>query len=110
MKYIEKTEIEKKREDFILKENTLIQRTVYMFTKQQQDMLAYILSEVRPHDPKDKEYLFNATDFIHVASKNDLSGYTYQHLHFLILLLKFLLLQLDYVKALHLKQESKMES
>ena len=80
MKYIEKTEIEKKREDFILKENTLIQRTVYMFTKQQQDMLAYILSEVRPHDPKDKEYLFNATDFIHVASKNDLSGYTYQHL------------------------------
>lgn len=80
MKYIEQTEIEKKREDFILKENTLIQKAVYMFTKQQQDLLAYILSEVRPHDPKDKEYLFNATDFIHVASKNDLSGYTYQNL------------------------------
>ena len=81
MKYIEKTEIEKKREEFILKENTLIQKAVYMFSVQQQRILEYMLSHVRPNDQRGNEYSFRALDFLHVAGMSDRSGYySYQML------------------------------
>lgn len=72
----QKSQIEQRRETFVVKSNDLIQRTTYMLTTSQQKMLLYMISFVKPDDKPDTEYLFSINSFLKVAGL-DLTGGRY---------------------------------
>ena len=68
----------KNEEYYVVKANDLIQNTRYNLSVQQQKIILYAVSKIRPLDPPSTEYEFSILDFCHDCGyKVDDGGYYY---------------------------------
>lgn len=66
------------REQFVVKANDLIQRTRYNLTTQQQKIVLYAISKIRPNDTVDTEYEFSIEEICAACGlKTENGGYYY---------------------------------
>lgn len=63
-------EIRTERSQFVAKSNALIQRTRYELTLEEQRLLLYIISKIKPEDEKLKYYEFTIRDYCEVCGIN----------------------------------------
>ena len=83
-----KKEIVEQQSYYVVKANALIQKTRYSFTAQQQKLLNFMISKIKPEDKPETEYKIRMVDFCRVCgiiqtaadkeSKKELSGYYYK--------------------------------
>lgn len=76
--FVEPTKIEKAREQRIVKANALIQKTRYSLNAQQQKIILYLISKIKPDDDELKEYVFDLKEFSEVCGITD-NGKNYQN-------------------------------
>lgn len=60
-------EITKSREQYVAKSNTLIQKSRYSLTLQQQRILLYLISKIKPTDTPEQTYTFSIDEFCKVC-------------------------------------------
>lgn len=69
----------KDRNQFVVKANDLIRKTRYDLTAQQQKIVLYAISKIRPQDSIETEYEFSIADFCDACGLNmDAGGYYYK--------------------------------
>lgn len=71
-------EITESRNQYVVKSNTLIQRSRYSLTLQQQRILLYLISKIKPNDTPEQEYTFSITEFCKVCGITASDGDYYQ--------------------------------
>lgn len=71
-------EITESRNQFVVKSNNLIQRSRYSMTLQQQRILLYLISKIKPDDTPDEVYTFDIGDFIKVCGITASTGDYYK--------------------------------
>lgn len=72
-------EIVEQRKQYVVKSNELIQRTRYKLTLQQQRLLLYTISKIKPGDTPDTEYVLDIPDICDVCGLEiDEGGYYYK--------------------------------
>jgi len=64
---VEEANITESRNQYIAKSNTLIQRSRYSLTLQQQRILLFLISKIKPTDTADQEYTFRIGEFCKVC-------------------------------------------
>ena len=69
--------ITQKREYYIVKRNDLIRKSRYSLTLQQQKMLYYLISQIKPTDEEYKEYEININEFCKICGYDTNNGYYY---------------------------------
>lgn len=62
-----KSEIEEERNIPVVKDNELIQRSVYNLSAEQQKFLCYVISKIKPSDRELKHFTISAVDFSEVC-------------------------------------------
>lgn len=73
-----KTEAWKSREMYVVKSNELIQKSRYSLTLQQQRIVLFAISKIKPTDTVDTEYEFSIAELCRVCGLNiDAGGYYY---------------------------------
>jgi plasmid replication initiation protein len=75
---MDKLDIQRKREFTIRKANEIIQKAHSEMSAQQLDILAYMVSMIKPEDKPEQMYQFSVKEFCEVCNKNYRSGYYYQ--------------------------------
>jgi plasmid replication initiation protein len=73
-------EIQKERFYKVVKHNDLIQNTRYTLTEQEQQIILYLISKIKPEDKEFKEYKFNIQNFCLVCGIDETSGKNYENL------------------------------
>jgi len=76
----EKNSIREIREYEVVKHNDLIQRTKYDLTTQEQKILLYCISKVKPNDDDFKLYKFKIKEFCEICGIDEKSGKNYADL------------------------------
>ena len=71
------TRITQKREYYIVKRNDLIRKSRYSLSVQQQKMLYYLISQIKPMDEENYEYEININDFCKLCGYDTNNGYYY---------------------------------
>ena len=71
-------QIEKKRSYFVVKDNALITKSRYSLSLQQQKILLYFISRIKPNDEQHTMYELSVKDFAKVCGYVEDSGYYYQ--------------------------------
>ena len=71
-------EITESRNQYVVKSNALIQRSRYTLTLQQQRILLYLISKIKPEDTPEQEYTFSITEFCEVCGIKTSGGEYYQ--------------------------------
>lgn len=79
-KYDEKIDIAKAREHQVVKHNILIQSSRYSLSLQEQKILLYVVSKIKPGDEVLKEYDFEITEFCKGCGIDYDSGGNYIHI------------------------------
>jgi len=74
---MKKSEIVLLREYKVVKHNNLIQRSRYELSTQEQKIILYLITKIRPEDPEFDLYEFNIKDFCEVCGINSTSGGNY---------------------------------
>jgi len=74
---IEITELQEKREYKIVKRNDLIQKSRYNLSTQEQKIILYLISKIKPEDTELKLYEFQIKDFCEVCGIDTTSGKNY---------------------------------
>ena len=59
---MEKSQVSAERKQIIVKSNQVIQKSRYHLTIQQQKLILYLISKIRPTDTEFKEYIFDLKD------------------------------------------------
>ena len=59
---MEKSQVSAERKQIIVKSNQVIQKSRYHLTIQQQKLILYLISKIRPSDTEFKEYIFDLKD------------------------------------------------
>ena len=75
-----KTEISKERTYQVVKRNDLIQRSRFDLSAQEQKIMLYIISKIKPGDDDFELYEFNIQDFCEVCNIDEKSGRNYEML------------------------------
>ena len=70
--------LSKKRSYFVVKDNDLITKSRYSLTLQQQKILLYLISLIKPNDDGQTMYELSIKEFSKVCGYNEESGYYYQ--------------------------------
>ena len=71
-------EIIKIREQYVAKSNTLIQKSRYSLTLQQQRILLYLISKIKPDDTPEETYTFSIDEFCKVCGITASTGDYYK--------------------------------
>jgi plasmid replication initiation protein len=74
---MEMARITQKREYYVVKRNDLIRKSRYSLTVQQQKMLYYLISQIKPMDEENKEYEININEFCKLCGYDTNNGYYY---------------------------------
>ena len=64
---MEKTELKTARKNQVVKDNELIQTASYMLTAEEQKLLCYVISKIKPTDREFTRYTISALDFAEVC-------------------------------------------
>ena len=59
---MDKSQVSAERKQMIVKSNQVIQKSRYHLTIQQQKLILYLISKIRPNDTEFKEYIFDLKD------------------------------------------------
>lgn len=78
MNYDKKIEIEKQREQLVVKANDVVRKARYQLSLQELKIMQYCFSKVKPTDTKDTEYIFRIKDFCMVCGMDYTSGTNYE--------------------------------
>lgn len=73
-----KGNIDEQRELIVAKSNDLIQKVRYSLPIQQQKLLLYLISKIKPNDRGDEEYTFSIREFCEIIGADPDSGFYYQ--------------------------------
>ena len=73
-------EVYDRRRNKVVKANELIQKSRFNLTLQQQKVVLYLISRIKPTDEDFQEYEFSITDFCRVCGISETSGKNYQAL------------------------------
>ena len=65
---------------FVVKDNALIQRARYSMTLQQQKMLLYMISKIKPNEPESKEYTISIRDYCRSSGIDYTNGGNYAYI------------------------------
>ena len=65
---------------FVVKDNALIQRARYSMTLQQQKMLLYMISKIKPNEPESKEYTISIRDYCRCCGIDYNNGGNYAYI------------------------------
>lgn len=76
------------REMFVVKANTLVQKSRFSLSLQQQKIILYLISKIRPEDEEFKEYEFSIVDFCKTVGIDFDNGGNYKELKTHILALR----------------------
>ena len=68
----------KKHNQVIVKSNDIIQKAQHQLTEQQQDILAYMVAEIKADDEPNKVYTFSIRNYCEDNNLDNTSGYYYQ--------------------------------
>lgn len=71
----EKLEQEHKRDYLVVKENDFIQKASYNLTAEQQKLLAFVISKIKPTDKEFEQYTISALDFANLAGVDPKHAY-----------------------------------
>lgn len=63
---MEKSQVSAERKQIIVKSNQVIQKSRYHLTIQQQKLILYLISKIRPSDTEFKEYIFDLKDICRI--------------------------------------------
>lgn len=77
---LDKQEIQEAREKQVRKANELIQKSHFNLSTQQQKIIIYLISQIKPNDREFKEYTFDIRDFCEICGIDDKSGGNYTEL------------------------------
>lgn len=72
-----KERVTRQRSHLVVKSNEIIQKTRYSLTMQQQKMLLYMISKIKPTDTIDTEYEIEINQFCEVGGMDMNNGYYY---------------------------------
>ena len=67
---MDKSQISAERKQLIVKSNQVIQKSRYHLTIQQQKLILYLISKIRPDDTEFKEYIFDLKDICKILNIN----------------------------------------
>lgn len=71
----EQREQEQKRDYMVVKENDFIQKASYNLTAEQQKLLAFVISKIKPTDKEFERYTISALDFANLAGIDPKNAY-----------------------------------
>lgn len=63
---MDKSQVSAERKQLIVKSNQVIQKSRYHLTIQQQKLILYLISKIRPNDTEFKEYVFDLKDICNI--------------------------------------------
>lgn len=72
--------VQKERLYQVVKHNDLIQNSKYTLTEQEQQIILYLISKIKPEDKELKEYKFNIQDFCLICGIDETNGKNYDNL------------------------------
>jgi len=75
-----KFQIQEKREYKVIKSNELIQRTRFILTSQEQKIILYLISKIKPEDMELMEQDFQIRDFCDICESEKDSGANYKYI------------------------------
>lgn len=64
---VEKRDVNDARSMLVVKENELVQRASYNLTLEEQKLLCYVISKIKPGDKEFQRYIISAVDFAEVC-------------------------------------------
>ena len=63
---MDKSQVSAERKQYVAKSNQVIQKSRYHLTIQQQKLILYLISKIRPNDTEFKEYIFDLKDICNI--------------------------------------------
>lgn len=90
------------RDYYVVKGNELIQRAIYSMTTQQQKLLLYLISKIKPYDDKETLYSISIREYCDIAGIEKTSGSNY-------ISIKNSLDKIDAVKTWIIRDDGKLE-
>lgn len=76
---MDKSQVSAERKQLIVKSNDIIQKTRYHLTIQQQKLILYLISKIRPNDTEFKEYVFDLKNICQILNIS-IDGTNYRRL------------------------------
>lgn len=67
---MDKSQVSAERKQLIVKSNQVIQKSRYKLSTQQQKLILYMISKIRPTDTEFKEYIFDLKDLCQILNVN----------------------------------------
>lgn len=103
----------KERDQYVVKSNDLVRKARYNLTMQQQHILLYCISKIKPFDPDNKWYTVNITDLCktcNIEEGKEISGYYYKSIKrdFLKLTERFFIDRGDYEETVSFLSDVKI--